>query len=72
VEMVPELVLDGGWSFRAQARARYDWTLMAINDQPIALFVEGSYRRFADTPYSYAGFEIGTSAGVSMHWMLHH
>ena len=65
----PLLISSLGWRTRCAARMRFDTVVLAINDQPLTLFVSLSYR-FDDTlGRGHDRHEFSASFGVSLNFL---
>ncbi len=69
-EVVPHWTSEGTWKVGALGHGRVERTLFAINDQPIAAFLEGSYRLVPPAlelaPLHDVRASIGVSFGIDL------
>ena len=69
-DVIPHFTSEGGWRVMALSSVHVERTLIAINDQPFAAVLEGSYRYDPASLEAPAASDLRVSVGVSMHFGL--
>ena len=64
-EAAPHWTSENKWAFLANASARVDRTLIAINDQPIGAFAEVGYRYLPEGIGAPALHDVHGTLGIS-------
>lgn len=69
-DLTPHWASTGGWELSAEAAARFERVLVAVNDEPVALVLEAGYQRLPPAP-NYAGaHEFTCLAGLAFGFQL--
>jgi hypothetical protein len=69
-DSIPHWTSESVWKFMALSSLRLSRTLIAINDQPIGVYLEGNYRFAPITKQVEATHDVRVSAGVSFNLAL--
>lgn len=69
-EIAPHWTSLRSWAVLARASARLSRTLLAVDDQPIAAFVEGAYRYDPAANAAPATSDLRVSVGLALHLNL--
>lgn len=69
-EIAPHWTSEGIWRVAASTTARFERTLIAVNDQPFALFFEGGYRLLPPSREALPLHDARVSAGISFSLQL--
>ncbi len=64
-DVIPHWTSENNWKVMVLSALRYERTLMAINDQPIAAVAEGGYRLQPASLLAEAAHDVRLSVGVS-------
>ncbi len=69
-DVIPHFTSEGGWRVMALASMHVERTLIAVDDQPFAAVLEGSYRYDPASAETAAANDLRVSAGFAMHFGL--
>ena len=69
-DSIPHWTSESIWKFMALSSLRLARTLIAINDQPVALYLESTYRFAPGTKQVEATHDVRVSAGLSFNLAL--
>jgi hypothetical protein len=69
-DFIPHWTSESTWRFMALGSARIERTLLAINDQPISAYFDGSYRHTPESVHTQASDDVRLSAGVAFNISL--
>jgi hypothetical protein len=63
-DLTPHWASAGGWQVSAEAVARFERVLVAVNDEPVALVLEAGYERLSPAPGFEGAHELTFLAGL--------